>query len=290
MHRVARDEHVRAVRPWLWTTLVVAGIVAAVVWMLLPAQAACHVTSNPPLAKAAGAVRTPVAQSVPDAEHVDAAVVRQARYFALGTGEPACSFPDLPADGFYVGLPTDEFDGGALCGATMDLTGPLGSVRAVVVDRCPGCAAHQYDVSTAAFGRIANRTAGVADVRVARVHNPNPAPDLMYRVESGSSSDWLGLLVAETGNPVSRVEIRATAGGATHTLTRGIDNWFTSSGAGSGPFTAVVTDTDGHQVQVPGIVLSPGRVQHTGIALYEGSPPPAPAGPDPKAAPAPTCT
>ncbi|MQY26241.1 expansin EXLX1 family cellulose-binding protein [Nocardia aurantia] len=291
MHRVARDEHVRAVRPWLWTTFAVAALAAAVVWLLLPAPAACHGASNPPPANTIKVVRSPVAQPGPDAEHVDAAVPRQARYFALGSGEVACSFPELPPDGLYVGLPSDEFGGGALCGATLDLTGPLGSVRATVVDRCPGCAAHQYDVSTAAFTRIANRAAGVADIRVGRVHNPNPAPDLMYRVESGSSSDWLGLLVAETGNPVSRVEVRPTAGGASHSLTRGSDNWWTMSGLGWGPFDAVVTDTDGHQVRVPGIVLSPGRVQHTGIALYEGSPPPAPPGPDPKAAAAaPVCT
>ncbi|MCX4092630.1 expansin EXLX1 family cellulose-binding protein [Nocardia sp. alder85J] len=293
MHRVTGNEHVRAVRPWLWTALVLAAAVAAV-WVLWPEPTACHTASGPPPASVVGAVRTPVAAAIADEEHVDAPIPRQARYFALGGSEVACSYPDLPADGFYVGVPSEEFDGGALCGASVELDGPLGSVRALVVDRCPGCLPNQYDVSTAAFARIANRATGIADIRVARVHNPTPAPDLMYRIQNGSSGDWLGLLFAETGNPVSRVEIRATAGGTGYLLSHGSDNYWTISGAGPGPFIALVTDTDGHRVRVPGVAVSPGRVQHTGIQLYD--PPPEPAAPDPAPKPAattaaaPTCS
>lgn len=67
---------------------------------------------------------------------------------------------------------------------------------------------------------------------------------------------------------MSRAEFRPTAGGGGHTLTRRMDNFWTISGAGAGPFTALVTDAQGHQVVVPGIVVEPRRSRHTGRSRY----------------------
>ncbi|WP_216899580.1 expansin EXLX1 family cellulose-binding protein [Nocardia alni] len=277
MHRITQQRHVRAARPWLWTALVVGSVVAATVWAVRPHAAECRsvVTVQPPIRHSAPAVTVPYS-AAPEAPSIvewhDAPVAAEARYYVFTPGV-ACSFPDLPMDGYYIGAPTVEYDGSAACGAYVDLTGPLGTVRAQIVDRCPGCGADQYDLSTAAFTRIADPTAGVAQIVMSRVHNPAPPADLVYRVAAGSSSDWLGLLFTDSGNPLSRVEIRNSSGGPGYTLTRGMDDYWSISGAGPGPFTALVTDVDGHQVEVHGITPAPGSGQHTGRSLYALAPP-----------------
>ncbi|WP_024804644.1 expansin EXLX1 family cellulose-binding protein [Nocardia sp. BMG51109] len=270
MHRVTGRQSVRTARPWLWTALAVAVVGAAAVWVVRPDPAACH---SEPAADSPVLTRTVIAPSpaapdpVPPLERLDPPVPGEARYYAFGPGV-ACSIPDLPLDGFYVGVPTSEYAGSSVCGAVVELGGPLGTVRAHIVDRCPGCAPGQYDLSTAAFARIADQHDGVAHIRLRRISNPVPIPEVLYRVKDGSSAHWLGLLFADTGNPVSRVEIRPDAGGAGRALTRGPDNYWSVSGAGPGPFTASVTDTEGHRVDIPGITVSPGAVRRTGVGMY----------------------
>jgi expansin len=283
MHRVTQRENIRAARPWLWTALVVAAVVAAAVWAVRPDPAACRSAVTPPPAAPAATpaltTNSPAPDQVSDDERVDPPVSAQARYYTFSPGA-ACSFPGLPLDGYYVGVPTDEYADSAACGGYADLTGPLGTVRAQIVDRCPGCGPHQYDLSTTAFTRIADPATGIAQITMSRVHNPSPPPDLVYRIADGSSSAWLGLLFTDTGNPLSRVEIRDESGGPGHTLTRGVDDYWSISGAGPGPFALLVTDADGHQAEVPGISIAPGRIQHTGRSLYAlpapsaSSPPP----------------
>jgi hypothetical protein len=253
----------------LWATLITVAVIVAAVWAVRPDSAACRAGSPSagPRPATMSVPNTRVAEQIPITQQVDPPVLAQARYYAFSP-DVACSFPDLPADGYYVGVPTGEYDDSAACGAYVDLYGPHGSVRAQIVDRCAGCAAHQYDLSTAAFARIADPAAGVARIGVSRVHNPSPAPDLVYRVADGSSAAWLGLQFIDTGNPLSRVEIRPESGGAGQPLTRRMDNFWTISGAGPGPFTALVTDADGHRTAVPGIVVASGRIQHTGRSLY----------------------
>ncbi|MFF0490333.1 expansin EXLX1 family cellulose-binding protein [Nocardia sp. NPDC004068] len=252
-------------------------------------------TAAPPSVSAAPASGTtaapnaPAPQPLPLVERRDPPREGQARYYTFDRNV-ACSFPDLPMDGYYVGVPSDEYAGGAACGEYLDIEGPLGSVRAVVVDRCPGCAPGRYDLSTAAFTRVADQGDGVAPIRVSRVHDPVPPPELTYRVQNGSSGAWLALVFADTGNPLSHVEIRPHASGPDRSLTRGPDNSWAVSGAGPGPFTALITDTEGHQLRIPDIVITPGPTQRTGLRLYDPTPPPPPTSPttSPPPVPAPT--
>ncbi|GAB2728687.1 expansin EXLX1 family cellulose-binding protein [Nocardia thraciensis] len=277
MHRVTQQQHIRAARPWLFTALAVGVVVAAALWVSRPEPAVCR-TSPGAAARPAPPAPLPsitVPQLVAPVEQRDPAQPGEARYYSFNQGV-ACSFPELPLDGFYIGVPTEEYAGSAACGALVELEGPLGSVRAQIVDRCPGCAPGQYDLSTAAFTRIADRSSGVAPIQLRRVRNPVPIPELVYRVKDGSSAHWLGLLFGNAGNPLSRVEIRPDAGGAGVTLTRGMDNYWSISGAGPGPFTALVTDVEGHQVRVPGIEVNSGEIRHTEARLYDiPAPPPA---------------
>ncbi|WP_369640586.1 expansin EXLX1 family cellulose-binding protein, partial [Nocardia sp. JMUB6875] len=270
MHRTGHEE-VQSGRPWLWTILAGAVVVGLATWWIKPQSLSCHAATPtttvitvpaaiPPSSVIPQQIQTPAAQ--PEREP------GEARYYAFSQGV-ACSLPDLPLDGYYVGVPTGKYDGSAPCGSYVDIDGPLGSVRAEVVDRCPACGPNQYDLSRSAFEAIANSTDGVAQIHISQVRDPNPAPELVYRIEQSSSPSWISILFSGTGNPLAQVSLRPESGGDYLPLRRGNDNYWSISGAGPGPFTAQVTDVYGHAAFVSGITLDPGQLRHTGIRLYE---------------------
>lgn len=245
-----------------------------VVWVTRPVPASCDTLHT--VSENLTTARIPVAtgSSSLAARHTqvppDPGVSGEARYYAFSQGV-ACSFPGLPLDGFYVGVSTQEYGNADLCGAYLDVHGPRGDVRALIADRCPGCAPGQLDLSAAAFEQIAEQSDGVAQVGYTVVRDPDPAPELFYEVKPDSSAQWLAILVSGSGNPIQRVAIRPTTGGGWQELNRGRDNYWTISGAGPGPFSARVVDVYGHQVEVSGISLEPGQ-RFTGIRLYSGAP------------------
>lgn len=218
------------------------------------------VTPLPPTAP------SPSAASAPTALLQSPMASGRAVFYNL-SGDVACSFPALPGDGLYASVPTPDYGTADLCGSFLDIAGPRGTVRVEVVDRCPGCGPGQLDLTPAAFAQLADPAAGIAPIRYTPVRDPEPVGPLAFEVKPGSSIDWLGLLVAETGNPVRQVAI-ATTDGIWRPLKRGMDNYWTMSLAGPGPFAVQVTDIYGHQAQASGITLTPGVVQQSSMPLY----------------------
>ncbi|MGW0247317.1 expansin EXLX1 family cellulose-binding protein [Nocardia goodfellowii] len=289
MHRIPlRQDHFRS--GWAWSAL--GGLIAVmgvVVWVARPEPIVCEAaptatdimatTQNavPPGGSGVATKRTtPVA--APPAES-SAAVPGEARYYSFGS-DVACSYQDLPVDGFYVGISTHEYGTADLCGAYLDVHGPQGDVRVLIADRCPGCAPGQLDLSIAAFERIADPAQGVADIRYSVVRDPDPAPEVSYQVKSDSSASWLAILFSNTGNPLRRVAIRPADGGDWQELTRGTDNHWTISGAGEGPFAVRVTDLYDNATEIYGLTLDPGP-HRTGARLYTTEPAPEPVIADP---------
>jgi len=187
-------------------------------------------------------------------------------YVTRGIGN--CSYPSRPADGLFVALPPSEYARAAGCGGYLEVSGPDGSVLVKAIDQCPGCAAGHIDLSETAFARLAPLSAGRIDVAYAYLPDPPLPGPLSVEVSQGSSRYWLALLADSTGNPLTAVQVRTSSGWLS--LTRASYNyWIASSGAGPGPFTVRLTDTQGHKVTVQGITLSPGVVQATGTWMYD---------------------
>jgi hypothetical protein len=194
------------------------------------------------------------------------------------TGLPNCSYQSPPADGLFVALPAAEYAGAADCGGYLEVSGPDGSARVKVVDQCPGCAAGHIDLSEAAFARLAPLPAGLIDVSYRLLANPALPGPLSVEVKQGSSQYWLALLADNTGNPLAGVQVQ-TASGWLSLARASYNYWVASSGAGQGPFTVRLTDTQGHQVTVSGITLDPGVAQPTRAWMYGAGAGPAPATP-----------
>jgi expansin (peptidoglycan-binding protein) len=207
-----------------------------------------------------------------------------ATHYVLQPGQGNCSFPVPPGGGLYVALSPTEYDNAAPCGSYLQVTGPDGSVRVEVADQCPPCAAGHIDLSATAFADIAPLSAGLVPVSYGVITDPPLPGPLEVRVKEGSSRYWLALLILNTGNPLTSVQVRTASGGWTSLARASFNYWIAQSGAGPGPFTVRLTDTLGHQVTVSDVQLEPGVVEDTGAWMYgAGAVPSASATPSPSA-------
>ena len=123
-----------------------------------------------------------------------------------------CSYPSAPANRLYVALGPTEYSAGAACGGYLDVTGPRGTVRVLIMDQCPECAPGHVDLSREAFARIADPVQGLVSVSYRAAVDPALSGPLTFRIKEGASQYWFAALVAEHGNPLrpSRSD-RATA-------------------------------------------------------------------------------
>ncbi|MFC4145684.1 expansin EXLX1 family cellulose-binding protein [Micromonospora mangrovi] len=183
-----------------------------------------------------------------------------------------CSRPAAPTNRLYVALGPGEYAEGAACGGFLDVTGPKGTVRVLVMDQCPECEPGHLDLSAEAFARIADPVKGVVPVSYRAVVNPPLPGPLTFRMKEGASQWWFAVLVGEHGNPLRSVEVRQ--GGNWRGATRQDYNyWLIDSGAGPGPYAIRVTDVYGHRATATGIRMAPGQVQRSAVRMYGGATP-----------------
>jgi expansin (peptidoglycan-binding protein) len=210
-----------------------------------------------------------------------------------------CSRPAAPANRLYVALGPSEYAAGASCGGHLDVTGPRGTVRVLVMDQCPECEPGHLDLSAEAFARIADPVQGVVKISYRAVVDPPLPGPLTFRVKEGASQWWFAVLVGDHGNPLRAVEV--WQGDSWRTATRQDYNyWLIASGAGPGPYRIRVTDVYGHRATASGIRMLPGQVQRSTVRMYGAGeparsartsrPPSARPGPRPSASAAPSAT
>jgi expansin (peptidoglycan-binding protein) len=160
-----------------------------------------------------------------------------------------CSLPAAPADRLYVALGPSEYSSGAACGGHLDVTGPRGKVRVLVMDQCPECPPGHLDLSKEAFARIGDPARGVVPVSYRAVVDPPLSGPLAFRMKDGSSQWWFAVQVGNHGNPLRSVEARPASGGSWRSAARQDYNyWLVDNGLGPGPYSVRVTDVYGHQV------------------------------------------
>jgi expansin (peptidoglycan-binding protein) len=202
------------------------------------------------------------------------------------SGLPNCSYPSPPANNLFVALSPSEYNSAAACGGYLTVTGPDGSVTVQVIDQCPECATGHIDLSEPAFAELAPLSAGLINVHYQYLADPALPGPITMEVKSGSSQYWLALLADNTGNPLASVQVETGSGGWISLARASYNYWIAQSGAGSGPFTVRLTDTQGNQVTVHDVALDPGAVQSTGVYMYgAGGDPGAPAPSSSSAAP-----
>jgi expansin (peptidoglycan-binding protein) len=191
----------------------------------------------------------------------------KATFYDLSGGMGNCSMR-APADDLYVALGPSEYRAAAACGGYLQVSGPKGSVRVKVVDKCPECEPGHVDLSRKAFTRIADPVQGIVPVRYRPVVDPSGQGRLSIQVKDGSSRFWVALLVDGAGNPLRKVEARSGSGAFKALKQADFNFWIGEGGAGPGPFQVRVTDDRGHRVTAKGVALRPGATQLTTARLY----------------------
>ena len=179
-------------------------------------------------------------------------------YDADGTGN--CSFPKDPT--FLVAaMNTADYGTAAYCGACVEVTGPQGKVVVRIVDRCPGCAKGDLDLSQTAFKAIAPLSAGRIDIAWREVPC-DVSGDVSYELKDGSSPYYVALQVRNARYRITQLEVAAAGSGAYETVDRVIYNYFVAaSGLGPGPFDIRTTDARGHVIVDENVALGDGVVR-----------------------------
>jgi expansin len=260
-----------------------AAVLGIAMVMQTGASPACAAVPAPAAAPRAAA---PLAAALPAARTVHRG---KASFFDPNGAAGNCSFDGPPADGLYVALGSAEYSGAAACGSYLDVTGPKGKVRVKVTDSCASCAAGHIDLSREAFGRIADHAQGVVPVTYRAVVNARVPGPLTVRFKEGASQWWFAVRLDNHANPLRSVEAK-TAGGTWRSARRADDNfWIIDAGAGAGPFSIRVRDTNGRRATATGVRLLPAQTQRTSVRLSgpDVRPRPAPSSPAPAEAPSP---
>jgi expansin (peptidoglycan-binding protein) len=188
----------------------------------------------------------------------------QATYYNA-TGAGNCGFDATPNDLMVCAMNDTEYDTASVCGAAIRITGPKGEVTVRIVDRCPECPRGNVDLSKQAFAKIADTIQGRVAITWSYVETAVTGP-VQYRIVTGSNQWWIGILVLNHRNPVTKLE--AMKNNAWKILPRMEWNVFVdSTGLGVGPYSFRVTDLYGEQLIDANIKLVPDSIQN-GVANF----------------------
>ncbi|MEU5914330.1 expansin EXLX1 family cellulose-binding protein [Micromonospora sp. NPDC047527] len=213
----------------------------------------------------------------------------KASFYDAGRSGGNCSFPGPPADRLYVALGSSAYSGAAACGSYLDVTGPKGTVRVMVMDQCGGCGSGKIDLSDEAFAKIADRAQGIAQVTYQAVVNPPLDGGLTFRMKDGASQWWFAVQVGNHGNPLRSVEAKGPSGGFRKAARQTDNYWTVEGGLGPGPYSIRVTDVYGRQATATTIRMVTKQVQRSTAVLASPMPSSSPsAPPSPSIAPSPT--
>ncbi|WP_141588848.1 expansin EXLX1 family cellulose-binding protein [Myxococcus sp. AB056] len=166
-------------------------------------------------------------------------------YNATGSGN--CSY-EPTGDLMVAAMNTPQYANSAACGQCVDITGPKGSVRVRIVDRCPECESGHLDLSREAFARIAEMQQGRVNITWTPV-SCDVAGNIEYHFKNGSNPWWTAIQVRNHRLPIQKLEWRRGTGGWQDVPRESYNYFVNLSGMGDGPFSVRVTAVDGQQLE-----------------------------------------
>ncbi len=202
--------------------------------LVLLALAAAACSSSSPSSGGSAAASTPVLLGKPEQG--------VATYYAAD-GSGNCGFDPSPGDLDVAAMNAAEYDGSAVCGECVAITGPKGNLAVRIVDQCPECETGHLDLSQQAFAQIADVAAGRVPITW-EVVACDVTGDVAYHFKDGSSQYWTAIQVRNARLPVTKLEWQEN--GSWVDVPRTTYNYFVAaSGTGAGAFQVRVTAADG---------------------------------------------
>lgn len=169
-----------------------------------------------------------------------------------------CASLDSMAGAYFVcALNKEDYNMGQMAGAYLQITGPLGTVNALVTDELPEGKKGDIDLNEAVFPMIANKVDGRVPITWKIIPLPTTEP-LQYWIKPDSTEYWMQIQVRNHRYPLAKVEMQQKDGSFKE-LKKEKYNFYTVQSPGKGPFVFRVTDING-QVLTDAISLQPGAI------------------------------
>ncbi|KAF5570472.1 Expansin 2 [Fusarium phyllophilum] len=175
----------------------------------------------------------------------------------LAGGNCMFSTYTLPSGILGTAFSGQKWDNAANCGACIEVTGPSGTIKAMIVDKCPECDPGHLDLFPDAFKAVGG-TDGIVKTSYKFVECGITTPLVLHNKE-GTSASWFSIQVVNANEPVKSVQV-STDGGSTWKSTERKDYNFFENPAGFGK-TSVdvkVTSSTGKSVVVKSVGVTAG--------------------------------
>lgn len=130
----------------------------------------------------------------------------------------ATGITKIPSGLYKCAMHQDNLDQDGIEGACVEITGPAGTIKAVVVDCLPNTDVlgdgsgtvkknHIDIMGTEAFQKLTGATTGIFDITWKIVALPVSDP-IIYYIKDGTSQWWIGIRLQYQKYPVKKIEIK----------------------------------------------------------------------------------
>ncbi|KAF2184636.1 carbohydrate-binding module family 63 protein [Zopfia rhizophila CBS 207.26] len=177
----------------------------------------------------------------------------EATFYGGNVAGGTCSFSGytIPSGILGTALSDSNWASAGNCGACVSVKGPDGnSIKAMVVDQCPGCGNNHLDLFPDAFAKLADPSKGVIPVSWSIVPCDITSP-IVLKNKEGTSKYWFSMQVMNSNVPVSKLEVSTDGGKTWQGTTRKEYNFFENpSGFGTDTVDVKVTSVNGGSITV----------------------------------------
>ncbi|KAK7424449.1 hypothetical protein QQX98_000414 [Neonectria punicea] len=184
----------------------------------------------------------------------------------LAGGNCGFSSYTLPSGIYGTAYSGAKWNNAAQCGACIQVTGPKGTIKAMIVDQCPECAEGHLDLFPDAFKAVGG-TDGIVQTSYKFIDCGITKP-LYIRNKEGTSQYWFSMQVVNHNQPIKSLEVSTDSGKTWKTTNRQPYNFFENSSGFRVDTTRVrVTSTSGKTVTISNVGVAQGA-QYTATSNF----------------------
>ncbi|KAM0300898.1 hypothetical protein HYE67_004822 [Fusarium culmorum] len=174
----------------------------------------------------------------------------------LAGGNCMFSTYTLPAGIMGTAFSGQVWDSSANCGACIEVTGPHGTIKAMIVDKCPECDPGHLDLFPNAFKAVGG-TNGIVKTSYKFVECGITTPLVLHN-KSGTSANWFSIQVVNSNEPVKSVEVSVNGGKTWQKTQRKDYNFFENpAGFGKTSVDVKITSSTGKTIVVNNVGVTP---------------------------------
>ncbi|KAF1966506.1 barwin-like endoglucanase [Bimuria novae-zelandiae CBS 107.79] len=182
----------------------------------------------------------------------------EASFYGGNIAGGACSFSGYTIPSNLFGTAFGGNWDATKCGVCVAVTNAAGkTIKAMVVDQCPECAASKLDLFESAFTQLGTKSAGIIPISYDIVPCGITSP-LVLKNKEGTSPYWFSMQVMNSNVAVSKLEVSTDSGKTWKSTTRSAYNFFENpAGYGTSSVDVKVTATNGKSVVVKNVSVAP---------------------------------